>query len=143
MSKQLIEEARNLAQVLSEKGFDSETGHQAVYLLRELAEHIETNCIGEKEPPLSRQDCFRVLKLYKGWNLGTTSFGGSPTLEDSIYNIRRKLILAATDRLRALCATERLSETQAYVCPSCDAVMTRKPTKDEPCDCGHYPIVEG
>lgn len=58
------------------------------------------------DEPLTKEECFRILELYRGWNLGQKSishaFGGPRTPEDDVLDSRRALIRAAQDRLAVL-----------------------------------------
>lgn len=50
-----------------------------------------------------RKEALQILELYKGWNNGQKSvshaFGGPKTMEDEVYDARRKLILKASNIL--------------------------------------------
>lgn len=58
------------------------------------------------EQLLTKEECLEILDRYKNWNHGCKSvpyaFKGQRTAEDDIYDERRKLILAATTRLRQI-----------------------------------------
>jgi len=55
---------------------------------------------------LNYGQCMAILKEYRSWNHGqrsvSLSFNGIRTQEDDIYDIRRKLILIATNRLKQM-----------------------------------------
>ncbi len=56
---------------------------------------------------LTKDECFKVLELYKSWNKGQTSVtfacSGVRTKEDDILDARRDLIEKVTTRLIELC----------------------------------------
>lgn len=56
---------------------------------------------------LTKAECLVVLDKYKDWNPDQRSlalnFAGVRTAADDIYDARRKLLLAATQRLTELC----------------------------------------
>lgn len=58
------------------------------------------------EEVLTKAECFRILELYQGWNMGqkSASFAmtGVRTEEDDMLDERRKLVRAAMKRLTAL-----------------------------------------
>lgn len=52
---------------------------------------------------LTKEESFKILELYKSWNVGqksiSKSFGGAHTEEDNIYDKRRELIKKAYEVL--------------------------------------------
>ena len=53
---------------------------------------------------MTKEEAWGILKFFNGWNNGQKSvsltFGGSRTVEDDIYDERRKLILQAIKTLQ-------------------------------------------
>lgn len=50
------------------------------------------------EEPLSREECFRILELYRHWNVAQRG----DAVENAVLDARRALIVAATKRLTKL-----------------------------------------
>jgi len=52
---------------------------------------------------MTKDEAKEILNRFRNWNIGqksfSASFGGERTIEDDIYDERRKLILAATKTL--------------------------------------------
>ena len=52
---------------------------------------------------MTRDEAFRVLEIYNGWNLSQTSIAnatdGTREAEDTIFTLRRQLIKKATETL--------------------------------------------